>query len=364
MADPRWEPDTLFLVAEEDFRFEDPTGLSGTSSSAGATPPRMRVRAEPAAAQDLRPGQRAEGQWYTIPAQAPASAFQHPTDELCDLVAMCGQAHRAGRGHVIWLCWQPGGAGYKPARTGSIKSGAMLMAVSHHGAQQLAAGVRSGEIGKGHWDVHLLRYLQAHQRSLGASYVQPPVGNYTTHQSGCDMSLMTGVGRLSCWDEKWCVPGTRPAHDSKRRQRWICGFAKTGPPEWLQAVTDPDVSPHSMWRSFWVYPDVPPPPPPGGPSAGADTVGPPPPPRGPPILSDPQHGSGASSSGAGAARPDEPAASAAQPPGSHGARPDAESGPTTGRQKRQRRQQKRQLTFRHWVEEEREAVRFKSDTNF
>lgn len=171
------------------------------------------------------------------------------------------------RGNLIWACWQPCGAGAKPARVHSISSGAMLFMVTPQGARNLnhamtnianpevfALARRTGEwvLPKGHFDVAVKNWLQEPEQAekVGACYVVPPIGNYDTHQSGCDKSFSTGAGRPNCWGEKWCCPGTRREDDPKGRDKWLASFTKKGEPHWLTKVNVSD-NPRHDWKSFW-----------------------------------------------------------------------------------------------------------------
>ena len=65
------------------------------------------------------------GTWYELPTKAGAADYDNIAPEVKDLVRMSKKAHIVGRGHLMWMCWQPCGAGSKPFRVNSISSGAM-----------------------------------------------------------------------------------------------------------------------------------------------------------------------------------------------------------------------------------------------
>ena len=133
------------------------------------------------------------------------------------------------------MCWQPAGAGQKPTRTGSPTSGTMLVMLSKTGAQHLLQAFDQGTIGEGHFDIALRKWLTQKQEIVGASYLLPPMGNYTAHISGCEQAFAT-VPRESCWQENWCCPGTRVREDPKKRSKWFCKFSLSGSPAWIDDV--------------------------------------------------------------------------------------------------------------------------------
>lgn len=171
------------------------------------------------------------------------------------------------RGNIIWASWQPAGAGVKPPRVHSISSGTMLVMLTPQGARNLKHAVtniavpavhemarRTGEdvLARGHFDAALNNLLQESGRAVdfGACYIVPPVGNYSTHQSGCNPTLSTGAGRPGCWGERWCCPGTRKEDDPQRRDKWLASFTKKAQPEWLTKVNVSE-DPRRDWTSFW-----------------------------------------------------------------------------------------------------------------
>ena len=169
-----------------------------------------------------------EGTWFAIPEKVRGNAVdEHMASRVYDLVKYATSAHRLGHGNIMWMCWQPCGAGEKPTRVSSPRSGSMLVMLSKRGAQHLKAGFEKKELERGHFDVALLRWLVIRQHEVGAAYLLPPMGNYVAHVSGCEAAFAK-TARPSCWKEKWCCPGTREHEDPKERQKYWCSFSKSG----------------------------------------------------------------------------------------------------------------------------------------
>ena len=72
-----------------------------------------------------------------VPTKAPDAANQHIPKELKDLVRMSKRDNFMIRGDIMWMCWQPAGAGPAPQRVNSVSSGAMLLMVTIAGASLL-----------------------------------------------------------------------------------------------------------------------------------------------------------------------------------------------------------------------------------
>ena len=111
----------------------------------------------------------------------------------------------------------------------------------------------------GHFDLQLKYLLTASgrcsQNPFAYCYISPPMGNYSTHPSGCDPKFSDGAGRPSCWQESWCCPGTRSSQDPKNRDKWLCQLTSRGNPDWISKV-DVEKDPESLnWKTFWMDSD-------------------------------------------------------------------------------------------------------------
>jgi len=109
--DERWEEDTLFLIFQEHFRFDQ--------RNAQSVPPPVAARLaggdededEERRSSDAGARPARAGQWWELPKKASAGAFASIPEEVTDLVRIATAAHRCGRGNLIWAAWQPAAAG-------------------------------------------------------------------------------------------------------------------------------------------------------------------------------------------------------------------------------------------------------------
>ena len=263
--DNRWDPDTLFLIFENDYRFRDewntPADNLRSPSTAAAS------NAAPSATQPppAKPtGHVAVGNFFAIPCKAPEGEFAAPRPDITNVMRMAAVAARKNKGDLIWFCWQPSGADAPKVKTSKIKSGAMFVAITPAGATAVSAAVTAGTIPPGHWDVGLLGYLLSQPPGLGACYLLPPLGNYTTHVSHCEtMPSLENKVRKNCWGMRWACQGTDEAEDTKGRQKWFVNFTAAGQPDWIVRAGGKTLKDTPPWRSYKVMAE----------SGSADTVG-------------------------------------------------------------------------------------------
>ena len=202
------------------------------------------------------------GVWYEIPNKGDAASFDNTPKEVKDLVRISVKAKACGRGDVVWLCWQPCGANDTPQRVDRISSGTMLVLVTPAGARMLKTlldGTSShGSIPRNHFDVGLKEWCSKEDNAarLKMCYLVPPLGNYTTHQSGCDPTFAKGAGRPSCWNCDWVCRGTREDEDEKKREKWLCSPRKKGQPLYLKRCRITDNV--AEWTSYWAGDGEPP----------------------------------------------------------------------------------------------------------
>ena len=279
MADERHAPDTLFFVAEEDFRLfhrhsacaPDIVGrlteaaYAASSTSFAARTPALREDGnEPVAlpVDDLyawrytrqlvtQPGcdlfgppaagtdswKRLVGGLYE-PTRKPRAikAVLHGVSEyLEDLVKIVTAAHRKGRGDLVWLSYD---ANNKKGTKCKVVHASTLIAVSADGAKKLADIVPDAEeFGKDmHWDVLLLRYLEKKGEEFKASYVYPSVGHY---QGFLSQSSDNEGWRPDQWNQNWIQEGTRASHAEAGRTRWLMGWQKKGV-NWIREINIPE----------------------------------------------------------------------------------------------------------------------------
>ena len=159
MTNPRHASDTLFFLAEEDWRlYEDDQlpqeqlfeasmeeaavslsrspGHGGSSSSqpTAADEQRFLHREAVRLAWERRSSTDAEQngpRWLKRSTKPARHEFLNPSQHLQDLVRLCTAAHRVQRGNLVWLCWD-GDTG--PNQPMNVSHGSMFLAVSKSGA--------------------------------------------------------------------------------------------------------------------------------------------------------------------------------------------------------------------------------------
>ena len=241
MMHSSFEPDTLFLVFEEDWRI----------SIGEALPPRETVPDD--APGFVVSGLRPLGRNYYIPTAGSYPSKQEHGTVAADLVSIVTKASRANHGDVVWMTWQPGQGEVKKGST-KIKSGAMLIAVSVRGAKTLARAMETKVIKKEHFDLALLSFLKDEGNNF-ACYVYPPLGNYSSHVSGCEDEY-AAEARPSCWDTKWVCQGTRRGDDPSKRDKWLAVPVHKGDAKWVTKF-DLDKEYESLeWKTHWSVPGV------------------------------------------------------------------------------------------------------------
>ena len=263
MSDMRHMPDTLFIVAEGDFRFyhEDCVGdcdwLSELDKMQAEPVARHRpvkhsahpgVRPNPdappgLAEPDAPPGlvrppflQRNDdipdvGSWQ--PGARCRMREGHVTFELQDLVRCCTTAHREGLGNVVWLSW----VGARGRKRGP-SHGSKLLGISRNGATllQYLMDKTACPMAFDVWLKNMIVSGWGDAAGLGASYVYPSIGGYDYNMSSClPKNIGPGQRQKEVWDEVFCQPGVRPVGvwDS---QRYICKFVKYGPPIYTRVI--------------------------------------------------------------------------------------------------------------------------------
>ena len=211
------------------------------------------------------------GNWYEIPLgpRTPEEMLT-PSTELMDVVQMATIASRHQSGELIWASWCPA------ARKSQIGHGSTLVMLTADAACKIAAAMEmrmddgsiepstKGRYMKpGHFDVVLRDWLmdgQPETNPIKYCYVYPPIGNYKTHLSGCEVGLATGAGRENDWLKGWSCPGTRKSQDPKGRDKYLARLTKKGEPTWIVKFDlDQASARHEFtWCSCWAGPGYPP----------------------------------------------------------------------------------------------------------
>ena len=286
MIDGRHAPDTLFLVAENDFRFfrehcvsnrdwfsevdafveshlqgpeivdswgilqpawppEPEEVLPSSDDEAGGGPERVEPVAHPSVEEVQSTG---PSFWGFSRAGKFLDKEAYHSEELCDLVRIASIAHRKGKGDLIWYSW----VGAKGRKT-MPSHGSTLVGVSKDGAFKLMAAIQK-EKKPGHFDIWLRDQCCSEAENLQASYVLPSIGGYDEHISGCDpMNTGEEDGVRPCrWNDYWVEEGVRiTGKDAKHKSRNVCDFR---PPkasrDWGIQVRFNDYDTEGWWKTL------------------------------------------------------------------------------------------------------------------
>ena len=213
-----------------------------------------------------------------IPTQASAGAGSEPSRYLVDLVKIMTFSARFGRVNWLWAGGTAGRAREPAARADRVGFGSQLILITAAGAYGLLARMGlidlrdaparitglsppppgSPRLAEGRWDLALRNVLEFDGgQSLRAAYVAPPIGSFATPAGGLDQELGGSKRRRECWNEPWCMQGTRSEDDPQGRVRWLCAFKRRGAPHKFAEIPVDD-SDKYLWRTWWVGDGSPP----------------------------------------------------------------------------------------------------------
>lgn len=268
MSDDRHADDTVFLVAESDFRFYendcvadwldvasnvhapllfqdgslsgvdpsgDPSGGKGEQLALPAPPSDDPFdQPEPSASSswvrpDSSPGHPVFCGWQR--GQKPKEVDAPTSPELRQLVQIMNQAQRIGRGNFVWLCWQPNSSKQKQQPSW----GTSLVGITMAGAQYMKHLFEKET--PDHIDKVFFRWFRdetlnlQNPKKLGASFVFPSVGHFQSHESGCcpEMGVREGI-----WEQTYLLQGVKPIDPEKKR--WLGEFVTKGVTPWLMEL--------------------------------------------------------------------------------------------------------------------------------
>jgi len=254
--DVRFPDDTLFLVFEDDYRFERPTEEFENEEDREASrrvlpafgPGEVPVPPVPEPEQRRKIGPTLENA-----RRMPAQVWREGgvSEYLQDLVRTAILAHRVKRGNFVWCGWVPAAPGSnKKTGRSALAFGSHCILVSKEGFKHLqhdfGPGNHEALRTPGHIDLCLKRWcVEAHLRAR-CCYVVPAVGNYTRHISGCSHEYLS-VPRPNGWDDPWTRQGTRKSHDLQKRDVYLCCWTKKGMTEWLNEIKPEED--HVVWRT-------------------------------------------------------------------------------------------------------------------
>ena len=269
MCHPDTPDDTLFIVAEEDFRLLESHGAAAgaddmqdwvarspgaSASSSGARASGWGWPAQELDASASRPfpeqvlGEESPNTNYRLHAKAVKGRVPDIAEKcdpsLRDLVKYATAAHREQCGDLIWCTWC--GTHAKP---GTPSHGSTLLMLSKCGAQLLFDAAKT-IAEPTHWDVWLKTFLLKREENRGVqcSFIWPSIGSYCEHISGCEKEY-SDKKRPTEWTAKWVGPGTRGVPGKSEKGRWICSFDTDHRWKRLVAAVELDAT-ALQWKTF------------------------------------------------------------------------------------------------------------------
>ena len=269
MADERHADDTLFIVAEEDWRIyeKDCHGAGGrenlelTAEATAAMEDYEATSIPELYAQRYAPqATEQEGEELTASPGASSAAiapghyravtkpsrgdFEHMAEELLDLVKLATAAQRVGKGGLIWTCWNAAMSKRKEAPS----YGSTMICVSAWAARLMKRNFTRW-FACTHFDVALRDALQSNEEvrnQLQACFVFPCIGHFEAHESG----IISGV-RDTFWHAgQWCQEGTRKKPGTDQVHRSLREFQSKGICPTVCTVVLPDTQNDLAWRTM------------------------------------------------------------------------------------------------------------------
>ena len=242
----RYPEDVLFFIFEDDFELfpkgvlpqDTSSQVEYSSSSSGAPRPGPYVRA-------------ALGD-KTIGEDELAIKHEETSVYAEDMVKIVTMAARKGHGDLVWL-------GFNAKRPSAVKAksmvacGSQLLAITKRAARNILKFWDHRR--PGHVDWELLAFCNDKKASDDrCSFIWPPMGSYMEHDSEC---CPTEGFRTSHWDFNVACQGTRPAHDTKTREKALLAFVTSGQHRWLDWFGDKKYDAETAtWQTFWALGDA------------------------------------------------------------------------------------------------------------
>ena len=259
-CDPSFPEDTVFIVAEEDFRFHEADEvleelLEGRAQTAYEVEALARHGARALPGRGGAAGLGARPKAAPAPRRQPGPVLDSGfTREFKELVALCNVAARAGAGDLVWAGWMP-----SHKAQGSQKWcptwGTHMVCVTRAGAEWLrgkCAAERTGEYPgwcPGHWDLWLKRWLVRENRDHGPlkyCWPFPSVGSFRVHESGCQPGL---GNRPSEWRTAHVQELTEPG------ERWLAKYTgRKNKPGWIVQLPEMGDEAVGTWVTERPYP--------------------------------------------------------------------------------------------------------------
>ena len=250
-ADPRHPPDTLFFVAEEDWRLKEAHCMPVHEGALAELPADLQMRlSQPQTEAEVwlaranvkfprnqhlfvPPAGQAAGRpdpnaWEPPPVpfdqrgRKPASEeFTATSSHIANLVKIMSESSRAGAGHLLWLAWNP-----SSKRLHHPRGSSGLIALTAEAARLLVYHFQHWFPEPGDWDVLLRKAASSNMRfrqTIDAGYTWPAIGHYREHASpNCGGQVRHGE-----WGKKHILEDTM-AHGPVHHFIQICALTEGG----------------------------------------------------------------------------------------------------------------------------------------
>ena len=253
-ADQRHPPDTLFFIAEEDWRLKEAHCRPVTQGAKAELPADLQQRlGAPQTIQEVQDAREGcqfprNAVLFERPAEAEPAADQAAPDpavpttvpfdkrgqkpkseeftatssHITNLVKIMSESSRAGAGDLLWLSWNPRSSKRLQHPTGS--SG--LIALTAMAARKLVFHFEEWFPEPDDWDVALRKAASSDasfRQIMEAGYTYPAIGHFREHASpNCG-----GDVRSASWERRHILQDTMalgPVHNAIE----ICAFTETG----------------------------------------------------------------------------------------------------------------------------------------
>ena len=262
MQDSRLPPDALFLVFEEDFRWwpdeKEPMkealqmpSSSAAEPTAAAEQGKKGVGLRPKSS--LRPPPRAKGQWWEVKPQGRTyeDLVAGVPQEVADCVRYSIKASRAGVGELMWMGYNALGK-----RKSIISTGTQFLMLTKKGGAVMLDAMQKDELERGPIDMTIKAWLLKHehefQRTIGFSYLYPPMGGFKAHES--EISIEGPQKKPKFQENFWTKPtaciGSRRSDDPRNRSKYMCQLTEKGSADYIVDVDVEKEIDDLIWKTF------------------------------------------------------------------------------------------------------------------
>ena len=158
---------------------------------------------------------------------------------------------------MVWLAWDSSHWQARPKnakwRSSAPSAGAHMYAITARGARFLLNERVKENFWEGHMGTKLAEILEKYQEGFGdefgCCYLNPPVGNYISHETTTNANIRVLPSHFA---ESWCQGGTRATALTKKDLWWdrqLCHLTESGPPKVIAEVKPEENSTDRWWTT-------------------------------------------------------------------------------------------------------------------